>query len=137
VSGKLAAGWVEQEVNIAGFATTQQGTAAPVFLPDESILYVQRSNAGNYSRNRFAVLPEFLVKLGYQITPHIRAAVGYNILSLSSVQRSGAAIDPSVNPSLARFISVQQASDVSRPAFEFRGTDFWAQGITFGLTVTY
>jgi Putative beta barrel porin-7 (BBP7) len=137
LSGKAAFGWVHQQMDISGFATTQQGTAAPVFLPNESILYVQKSNAGRYSRDRFAVVPEVMVKLGYQVTPHIRATIGYDIITVTSVERAGAGIDPIVNPSLARFIQVQKESTVRQPAFGFSGTDFWAQGLTAGITVTY
>jgi hypothetical protein len=135
--GKFAAGWVHQEVTIAGVATTQSGNGPVDVFPNESILYVQRTNAGTYSRDRFAVVPEILFKLGYQISQNVRASVGYNLLTVSSVERSGAAIDPAVNPSLTRFIQPRQNSNVPQPVFLFGGTDFWAQGLTFGLTVTY
>jgi hypothetical protein len=136
-SGKFAAGWVHQEVSIAGVATTQSGDGPIDVFPNESILYVQRTNAGTYSRDRFAVMPELLFKLGYQITQNIRASVGYNLLTVTSVERSGAAIDAAVNPSLTRFIIPRANSTVPQPTFLFGGTDFWAQGLTLGLTVTY
>ncbi|HEY1380418.1 MAG TPA: BBP7 family outer membrane beta-barrel protein, partial [Gemmataceae bacterium] len=136
VTAKLASGWVHQEVDIAGSASQQFGSAVQVF-PNESILYVQPTNVGRYSRDRFAVVPELLLKLGYQITPHIRATVGYDILTVSSVERSGAAINPAVNPEFTRFIVVHKNSGLHEPTFHFSGTDFWAQGITFGLTMTY
>jgi hypothetical protein len=135
--GKVAMGWVHQEASISGFATTVLADGTTTFFPNESILYVQKTNVGSHSRDRFAVVPELLVKLGYQITPHVRACVGYDLLTVTSVERSGAAIDPAVNPSKTQFIQVRQPSDIVRPAFQFHGTDFWAQGITFGLTVTY
>jgi hypothetical protein len=135
--GKFAMGWVHQEAEIAGFAFFDDAAGVRTNFPNQSILYVQQSNVGSFSRDRFAVMPEILIKLGYQITPHIRACVGYDLLAVSSVQRSGAAIDPAVNPSRTQFIQVREPSDLNRPAFVFQGTDFWAQGITFGLTVTY
>jgi hypothetical protein len=137
VIGKVAFGWVHQEVEIDGFARSQlQGQPAQLF-PNQSILFVQPTNAGSYSRDRFAVLSELLVKLGYQITPRLRVSVGYDLLAVSSVERPGAAIDPVVNPSLTKFIQVLKPSTLPRPAFAFHGTDFWAQGLTLGLALTY
>jgi hypothetical protein len=137
LSGKFATGWVHQEVEIAGGSQTTVPGQPTQSLPNRSILFVQPTNAGNYTRNEFAVLPEFLVKLGYQVTPHIRATVGYDLLYVSNVIRPGNALDAGVNPSNTAFIAVQQPSTAHRPAFSFDGTDFWAQGLTAGLVITY
>jgi Putative beta barrel porin-7 (BBP7) len=137
-TGKVAVGWVNQEVRIDGFSTTQTGAAAPVVFPNQSILYVQPSNVGNHSRDKFAIMPEGLVQIGYQITPHIRATVGYDVWDLSSVERSGAAIDTNVNPQMTKYIQVQQPSTVRAPTFSFTGADdWWANGLTLGLEFTY
>jgi hypothetical protein len=137
VSGKLAFGWVRQEVGISG--TTQVATPGlpTEVLANRTILFVQPTNAGNYERDRFAVLPELLIKLGYQITPHVRATVGYNLLVLTSVVRPGSALDEGVNPSNTDFIAVRTPSTAPRPTFGFNGADFWAQGLTAGIVVTY
>ena len=58
-------------------------------------------------------------------------------VSLARVERSGAGITEAVNPAMTRFIQVKQDSTLREPSFQFHGTDFWAQGITFGLTATY
>jgi hypothetical protein len=137
VTGKVALGWVHQEVRIEGSAQSQvQGQPAQNF-PNESILFVQPTNAGSHSRDHFAAVPELILKLGYQITPHVRATVGYDLLTVTSVERPGAAIDPGVNPVQTRFIDVRQPSTLPRPAFDFHGTDFWAQGVMLGLEMTY
>jgi hypothetical protein len=136
--GKFAAGWVRQEVNISGQSTTQLGTAPPIVFPNQSILFVQKSNAGSYHRDRFAVLPEFMANLGYQITPHIRATIGYDVLTLSSIERSGTAIDSGVNPQSTRYITVHQASTAARPGFAFSSNDdWWLQGLTAGLEFNF
>lgn len=137
VTGKFAAGWVHQEVRIDGFSTTQLGAATPTLFPNQSILLVQPSNAGTHSRNRFAVLPEGMVNFGYQITPHVRATFGYDALVLSSVERSGDAINRNVNPALTKFIQTQQPSTVQQPNFGFHADGWWAQGLMAGLAVTY
>jgi hypothetical protein len=136
-TAKAATGWVKQEVHIDGFSTTQVGAAPVQTFPNQSILYVQPTNAGSFSRNIFAVLPEFMVNLGYQITPHLRATIGYDYLDVTSVQRSGAAIDPQINSSLTKFVLTQQTSTIRRPVFNFSGTDYWAQGLMLGLAYSY
>jgi len=55
------------------------------------------SNIGTQTRNRFAVIPELGVKVGYQLTDHIRVYAGYNFLYASSVVRPGNQIDPVIN----------------------------------------
>jgi hypothetical protein len=137
LSGKVATGWVHQEVEIAGGSQSTIVGQPTQTLPNRSILYVQPTNAGNYKRDEFAILPELLIKLGYQVTPHIRATVGYDLLYVSNVIRPGNALDAGVNPSNTDFIAVQQPNTARRPAFSFDGTDFWAQGLTAGLVFTY
>jgi hypothetical protein len=124
-------------VRIDGYSTTQLGAAPPVLFPNQSILLVQPSNAGTHSRNRFAVLPEAMANFGYQITPHVRATIGYDALVLSSVERSGDAINRNVNPALTKFIQTQQPSTVQQPNFGFHADGWWAQGLMAGLSVTF
>jgi Putative beta barrel porin-7 (BBP7) len=128
---------VHQQVRIDGGSVRNTAGEPTEVFPNQSILYVQRTNAGRYSHDRFGLLSEVLVRLGYQITSHVRATVGYDLLALTSVVRPGAAIDEGVNPSNTRFIVVRQPSTELRPVFLFRGTDFWAQGLTAGLAVAY
>jgi hypothetical protein len=46
------------------------------------------------------VVPEVGVKVGYQVTPHLRAQVGYDFLYWSDVVRPGSQIDPLINTNL-------------------------------------
>jgi hypothetical protein len=137
VTGKLAMGGVSERVRIEGVAQSQVQGQPPQTFPNQSILFVQPTNAGTYSRGMFAVVPEVLLKLGFQVTPHVRATIGYDLLTVSNVERPGAAVDAGVNPSRTQFIQVRQQSNLPRPAFGFSGTDFWAQGLTLGVTMTY
>src|SRR5262249_11956541 len=47
------------------------------------------TNIGHFSHDRFGVLPELGVTLGYQVNDHVRLFVGYNLLYWSSVVRPG------------------------------------------------
>jgi hypothetical protein len=72
------------------------------------------ANPGTFSKTRFAVIPELNVDVGYQFTPHIRGAVGYNFLYWSNVLRPGDVVSGT-----------------------FKSTDFWAQGLNFTLGFTF
>jgi hypothetical protein len=82
----------------------------------------------------FAVAPEATISVGYQICENVRAYVGYNFLYISDVARPANQIDRAVNTS---FLPPPSPTLPVRPAFVFKGTDFWAQGINFGLEFRY
>jgi Putative beta barrel porin-7 (BBP7) len=130
--GLVALGGVHKEVEIAG-ATT-------ISIPGQfqqtvfGGLLAQPSNVGKVTLNEFAVMPEATVSLGYHVTDGIRAYVGYSFLYLSNVSRAGNQIDPLVNST--QFIPGQLIGP-SRPVFIRSDSDFWAQGINFGLEVRF
>ncbi len=132
--GKIGLGGASQRVEIAG-SNFFSG------LPDQNTgLYTQANNIGNFERNKFVAVGELGLKLGYRITERLHAQVGYNVLYVSSVVRPGPAIDPVVNDSKLRFVKDPPADSGSpRPTFSFAraSTDFYAQGLTLGLSLQY
>jgi Putative beta barrel porin-7 (BBP7) len=126
LKAKVALGNESERVDIFG-STVTNGVAAPRGL------LAQPSNSGSFSRNRFAVSPDVGVNIGYQVTNHMRAFVGYDYLYLSDVVRAGDQVDFRVNPNQLRGVTAGPA----QPAFNFHGTDFWAQGVSFGLEFKY
>ena len=82
-------------------------------------------NSGRFVRTGFAVLPEAAVKLGYSFRPASRVYVGYDFLYLSSAARPGDQIDRLVG------------TPADRPFGPPARTDFWAQGLLFGLEYRY
>jgi hypothetical protein len=123
--GRLALGGIHQQVSIAG-QTIIDAT------PYAGGLLAQQTNSGTRSRNEFAVLPQLGATVGYRLTPRLQATVGYSFLYLSRVVRASEQIDLDVNPDL---LAPQQdpLTGALRPRFQFRDTDFWAQGMNFGL----
>jgi hypothetical protein len=128
--GRMALGTVQQQVNIAG-QTTISGSQVSDGQYAGGLL-AHRTNIGTYSRNEFAVLPQLGATLGYRLTPRLQATVGYSFLYLSRVVRPGDQIDLDVNPDLLAPEFTPFAGPL-RPRFEFQDTDFWAQGMNFGL----
>jgi hypothetical protein len=97
-------------------------------------LLTQPSNIGVHEHDRFAVMPELGLLLSYDLTPCVQASFGYNFIYWSYVGRPGDQVDLDVN-------LTQQPpgpfTGAARPAFDFRSTDFWAQGLSFGLKYTF
>ncbi len=132
--GRLALGNVDQRVVING-QTIIDGSA----ISDGQYvggLLAQRTNIGSYSRNEFAVLPQLGATLGYRVTPCLQATVGYSFLYLSRVVRAGEQIDLDVNPDLLP-PEFTPFAGAERPSFALQSTDFWAQGLNFGLELAW
>ena len=117
---------MSERVEIFG-STVANGVASPHGL------LAQPSNSGSFQRNRFAVAPDLGANIGYQVTDHLRAFVGYDFLYLSEVVRAGDQVDLRVNPNQLRGV----AGGPALPAFNFHGSDYWAQGVSFGLEFKY
>jgi len=134
---KLAMGDMYEMVRIGGNTTfTPPAPAMPV-TQNGGVLALA-SNIGTYSRNRFAVVPEVGIKVGLNVTDHIRIFAGYNLLYLSDVVRPGDQIDRRVNTN--QFPNVFQGTTLVQPtlpAVLFKPTDFWAQGLNAGLEFRY
>lgn len=139
---KVGLGLMHQAVNVNGF-TTLNSPVATTFRPAGTATFpggvlAQPTNIGHYSRDRIAVIPEFGVTFGRQLTSNLRASLGYTFLYVSDVVRPGTQIDSFVDP---RGIRALAAFDPrvrpSSPSFDFNTTDFWATGFTFGLEFRY
>jgi hypothetical protein len=99
---------------------------------------VAASNAGHFSRDEFSVVPEVEVKAGYQVTDHIKAFVGYDFLYWTGVVRPGNQIDLNVDArQIPTSIIFTPGFVGAVPTVPFRKSDFWAQGITFGLEFAF
>jgi hypothetical protein len=136
VACKLALGATHEVVEIHGTTVIISPAGTAVVTPAGFL--ASASNSGHFSRDRFAVVPEFGLNAGYQITRHLRAFVGYTFLYWSSVVRPGDQVDVGLSgtqlPTDTRF---NPRAGPARPAVLFRDTDFWAQGINFGLEFRY
>lgn len=128
VKGAVALGTTEQIVDISGSTRITSPGSNPANFPGG--LLTQTTNIGRHTRDVFGVVPEVGLNLGYQWTDHIRTFVGYNFIYWNSVARPGNQIDPGVNPNLLPPVI---GGGPNRPAFHFSGSEFWAQGVTFGV----
>jgi hypothetical protein len=134
---KVALGTSHNAVNITGNSLNLNptgefvGIAAPVTAGS---VYSQPTNIGRTTVDRFAVIPEVQLNIGYELTCHTTVFVGYNFLYWSDVVRPGDQIDRVVNDT-QRFGGTLVGP--ARPQPVFHTTDFWENGINFGLEVKY
>jgi hypothetical protein len=133
---KVAMGNVHQTVDMQG-STAFNIPPIPASVQPGGLL-VQNSNIGRYSVDRFAVMPEVGIKIGWDLTERLRLYAGYDFMYLSSVIRPGDQIDTGLDPAqLPTAVGPGRVSTIGRPAVLFRATDFWAQGLNFGMMYKY
>ena len=74
--------------------------SSPVEYASGTTLYYAPtgSNSGSFNRDRFAVVPETDLVLGFRVTPHIKLLIGYSFLYWSNVVRPGDQIDTVIDP---------------------------------------
>lgn len=130
----IAVGDNHRIVNIDG-ATTVTVPGLPSVTNNGGLLALP-SNIGRYSSDNVAVIPQFGANLYYQITPWMRATVGYTFLLWPHVVRSADAIDTAVNPNLLP-PGNPLGGGPTHPVFTGGTSTFWAQGISAGLQLRF
>jgi hypothetical protein len=133
---KVALGSTYQVNNVQG-ATTLLTPAGPAASVPGGLLALP-SNIGIHSHEAFTVVPEVNWNIGYEITPHIRAFMGYTFLYWSNVMRPGDQLDRTVSRTqLPSSLSFIPGATAAAPTAPNHSTDFWVQGLNFGLAVRY
>ena len=87
------------------------------------------TNIGGYSLDRFVVIPEFGMQVGYQCTQRLRVFAGYDFLYWTWVARSADQINLNIDD---RNIPPVKSGAGPDPTFTFNTTGFSAQGLRFG-----
>jgi hypothetical protein len=116
-------------VDIGGGTTVAVPGTAPVTSPGG--LLALATNSGHFSRDEFSVVPELGVKAGYQATPRLRLTLGYTYLFWGKVVRAGDQVDTALNSNLLP-PTVTPVAGPLVPAFPFRRSSLWAQGLDLG-----
>ena len=136
VLGKVALGGTHEVVRIQGATSITPAGGSTTVTPGG--LLAQPTNSGHFSRDEFAVVPEVGINVGYQVTRSLRAYIGYTFLYWSDVVRPGDQIDRALNTTQIPTIGgTSTLVGPARPTFVFKDTDFWAQGINFGVEFRY
>ncbi len=91
------------------------------------------SQLGTTERDKFALLPQADVRLGYCMTPNLRFHVGYSFLFLQNVIRPGSLISTQVD---SDDFLVDATPDPNDPGLDKDAIEegVWLQGVNFGFT---
>lgn len=131
----VALGDTHQTLDINGYQVrTPPGGQPQVFTGG---LLAAGPNLGQFTRDRFSVVPEVTLNVGYFLTQNVRVYAGYNFLYWSNVIRPGDQIDRVVDLTFVPNAPQVAFSGQNRPQPTFRQTDFWAQGIQFGVELRW
>jgi len=134
MTGRVALGVSHEALSVQG-SYVDQG-ASFVASSGPYGVFAMPANEGQRSANKFAVVPEVQVKLGYNLTPNVRLTVGYSFLYDSNVIRPGDQIDRNV-PKGQTFQQDGTSPSTTSPARLFRTTDFFVQGLSTGVSVAF
>jgi len=126
----LALGATHQELDVSG--RTIRTDAAGVRSTYDGGFLAQRTNSGSSRRNRFSVLPQAELTLGYETRWGWDLTVGYNLLYWSNVLRAAEQIDTTVNPNLFPPEVVPFSGD-HRPQTLLSESGYLAHGISIGI----
>jgi Putative beta barrel porin-7 (BBP7) len=138
VAGKLGLGDTHETVIVTGVSNLSSGPSQVLKTFQGGILALP-SNIGQVNDDSFTVVPEVDVKLGYQFNRNISAFVGYTFLYWSDVVRPADQINRVINgeqvPSFVQFGGALPTHP--EPIPNLTRTDFWAQGVSFGMRLEF
>jgi hypothetical protein len=126
---KVALGNTHSRIVIDGSTTTTLPDGGGTTTAPGGLLALP-TNIGTFQKDSFAMIPELGVTVGRDLTCRLRATVGYSLIYWSKVIRAGEQIDLNVNPTQ---FPPDELIGAPQPQFRAVTTDFWAQGLNFGL----
>lgn len=145
IIGKVALGTMQQRVSANGsLALGLPVGGVPLAITAPGGRFVQSTNGGSFDKDDFCAVPELEIRVGYRVTSWLRATIGYNILYISDVVRPGEQIDRTLSLGSVPVIQAIQAfgplgglGGPGSPVMPLESTDFWAQGVNFGLHASW
>jgi hypothetical protein len=137
LTGKFAAGWMRQWVDLYGYSTLLASSGLASTQPGG--LFNIAQDLGRHHKDRFAILPEGGITLGYQVCSWLRINAGYTYIYTNSVIRPSSSLSPFVNPTLVpvspNFNGAAPAQFLPRDTV--KDTDFHLQGFTAGIQISF
>jgi hypothetical protein len=135
LEGKLGVGNTHESVTASG-STTLIGGGNSATLPGG--IFAVGSNSSPVTRDEFTLVPQASAKFGMHITQHLTAFVGYDFLYWFDVARPAGQINRVVSPTqVPSNLAYGQTGGTAQPYIPFDRSDFWAQGLNFGLEFRY
>jgi hypothetical protein len=137
LTGKFAAGYMRQRVDLLGYS--QLTTSSGVLNTVPGGFFNLPQELGRHRKDKFAIMPEGGVSLGYQLFSWLRLSAGYTFLWTNSVVRPTSSLSPFLNPNL---IPVSPLYTGAAPAAFIQrnvtnDTDFYLHGFNAGLEIRF
>jgi Putative beta barrel porin-7 (BBP7) len=136
-TGKIAAGYMQSWVDIDGYSTLTPSSGPTSLQPGG--LFNGPQDLGRHHKDRFAILPEGGVNIGYQLTPSIRLNAGYTFMYVNNVIRPNTSISQNLNSTLVPVSPTYTGAFPTNfvPHDVTRETQFYLQGINVGLQLSF
>ena len=99
----------------------------------QAVCWRSNSNIGIRSKDRFAVVPEVGINVGYDVTPRLRVFGGYSFLFWSNVARPGQQIDRTLDENRIPDFPAAPPVTAVRPSSGVTSESIWIQGVSFGI----
>jgi len=135
-TAKIAVGGVHQIVTLDGTTTLVSGGGLVGAATTAGGFLANTGNGGRTSENRFAVLPEANLQVGYQLRSWANVFAGYQVMYLSNMARAGDQVDRNINPNRLPTVNTFGSRGPSGAATADSG-DLFLHGFNFGFTLTY
>ncbi len=130
VTAKLALGSTRSRVTVDGETVVTVPPQSPEAYSGGMLALP--TNMRTEERTDFSMIPELGVNVGWDLTCRLRATLGYSLLFWTQVARPGDQIDRNLDPS--QFPPPpNEGEPLLAPAPRFVRSDYWAQGLSFGL----
>ena len=129
---KIGVGQTHSRVTIDGATVTTIPGQTATQLPG-GFLALPR-NIGVHDSNQFSVVPELGLNLGFDLSPQLRATIGYDLVYWTAVARPGDQIDLNIDP---RQFPPPAITGATRPEFTLHTSDYSAQGLNLGLDLRF
>jgi hypothetical protein len=140
---RLSLGDTQQAISIQGSTSRIAVAGGTQTLPGGWLALP--SNSGTFHHDRFTVVPEVNLNVGYDVRPWLRLSVGYDFLYWSSVVRPGDQIvaeasaggkTPPPFGQVPTFPGFGPGAAPVPPVPE-HPSSFWAQGLNFGVGMRF
>jgi hypothetical protein len=130
--GKCALGNMAQDISIDGSTTVTVPGAGSTTTAGG--LLTQPTNIGEFSRDKFTVVPEANINARYVLNCRWTALLGYNFIYWNNVVRADDQVDFRVNTTQ---VGGGTLFGPGQPEMEFKETDYWLQGVNAGLELHF
>lgn len=130
LTAKLAAGITHQSGKTEGFTGPIGAGGGPAV---QGGLLALDSNIGVHSKDRYSLVPEVGLNVGYDVTDRLRVFAGYSFMYWTNVHRPGGQIDRTLDENRIPGFPAAPAAAGIHPLPMVRAENLWVQGVNFGI----